>query len=809
MKNLLCIYILAGIIGFCSIANAQNKIRGPRVIAAPKTANQTYAIIIGVSEYANVRNLKFAHTDALDFKNYLTDYASVPADHIYLRLDKDASNENIQRAITEVKKVLKPNDLVYFYFAGHGDYSEANGGALLLLNDAPDKIDGSKATGFMKLSDVRKVFDDFTRKTNSKVVFIADACRSGGLGSNDAREIATAQQLNDDWNSIVKILSCQPSQVSFEADDLGHGIFSHYLVKGLMGPADLDNNDIISLGELKTYLESKVGKRTGKEQIPVALGDDGFTVGKINRAKKIRTEIDYADFTTETNSLAVAKFLTKLRSEGDTTIRQFYELFQQALYRKELIKPENKSALFYFNKIPSDQKYREGRDALKYNLKDALQEKANSYFLQDDQRNLHLGGGKRSSADTLPTVDDAINELHAAQTLVGKEDKSYNDLEAMVLNLETRKTIENLGSIPGYLTADKKKIVAECILKIQKSAQLNTQLYENYRLLARLDQLIGNNDSSVEENYLKSIKIAPYIASSYNDLAVFYNQTKQNDEAIKYLKKSLEIDSAFAEAHYNLALAYKTVKKYSEAIQSYRAAFSADSNFAIAPMGIGSVFMELNQNDSAAAYYEKAIKIDPENVFVLYNTGMNYYALANSTETSNLYWLVIKHLEKAIKFNGPNLAHTSNVLRASYEQLSAKSLVEQNFEEATANRLMSYYYFSQVLKMDSSLLPAELQKRSYQTAVNKSVKKIKKYAGKGKHPDFALMLAKYYALNDDNENVIIWINQTLKSRYFDEQDSKEKTFFRFQDIDSAVEFDKIRKTKPYQSLMKKHFPNEL
>jgi len=64
--------------------------------------------------------------------------------------------------------------------------------------------------------------------------------------------------------------------VSIELSALGHGLFTYYLVQGLRGAADANNDGIVSLQELYAYLEREVGQRSravGGNQHPMMKGE--------------------------------------------------------------------------------------------------------------------------------------------------------------------------------------------------------------------------------------------------------------------------------------------------------------------------------------------------------------------------------------------------------------------------------------------------------------------------------------------------------------------------------------------------------
>jgi uncharacterized caspase-like protein len=61
-----------------------------------------------------------------------------------------------------------------------------------------------------------------------------------------------------------------------EVPELGHGLFTHFLVQGLRGAADLDRDGIVSLQEVYQYLEQQVSQKSramGGNQHPVMKGE--------------------------------------------------------------------------------------------------------------------------------------------------------------------------------------------------------------------------------------------------------------------------------------------------------------------------------------------------------------------------------------------------------------------------------------------------------------------------------------------------------------------------------------------------------
>jgi uncharacterized caspase-like protein len=72
------------------------------------------------------------------------------------------------------------------------------------------------------------------------------------------------------------ITASRPTEVSIELTELGHGIFTYYLVQGLQGAADGNRHGIVSLQELYEYLEQQVAQKSravGSNQHPVMKGE--------------------------------------------------------------------------------------------------------------------------------------------------------------------------------------------------------------------------------------------------------------------------------------------------------------------------------------------------------------------------------------------------------------------------------------------------------------------------------------------------------------------------------------------------------
>jgi len=124
----------------------------------------------------------------------------------------------------------------------------------------------------------------FGRVEAERMVVFLDACYSGAAGGRTFASKRTRAARVDEvfLDRLTRskgraiLTASRGSEVSLEVPELGHGLFTHYLVQGLRGAADLDRDGIVSLQELYQYLEQQVSQKSrsiGGNQHPVMKGE--------------------------------------------------------------------------------------------------------------------------------------------------------------------------------------------------------------------------------------------------------------------------------------------------------------------------------------------------------------------------------------------------------------------------------------------------------------------------------------------------------------------------------------------------------
>ena len=108
-----------------------------------------------------------------------------------------------------------------------------------------------------------------------------DACYSGQARTGEAlfasaRPVALKVERQLFPDSFTVISASQADQISSSSPELKHGIFSYYLMRGMEGDADANQDGRITVGEMHGYLTEQVTRQAGmmnRQQVPQLVGD--------------------------------------------------------------------------------------------------------------------------------------------------------------------------------------------------------------------------------------------------------------------------------------------------------------------------------------------------------------------------------------------------------------------------------------------------------------------------------------------------------------------------------------------------------
>ncbi len=305
------------------------------------SVRHAYALVIGIGDYQceNIRDLEYTRADAKAFRDLLVDpdYVGLPAENVMMLLDDEATLRGIKKAISGWLFTRAGEDsTVLIFFAGHGGNeadktgTEADGTAKYLLPwdaESDDLFSTALANTLFK-SLLRTI------RARRMVVFL-DACFAAGVTQTDARDVNTVVDPYRDLlqgEGRIVIASAKPNQQSYEAETLQHGVFSYHLLEALRGKADVNDDGLVSVMDVFTYLQKAVPdtarRLNNAVQEPVWLGDNsGRIVLAANRKRLTQRQRERDEQARQRDQLLREKkrSLYALNEEGELPTRALTE----------------------------------------------------------------------------------------------------------------------------------------------------------------------------------------------------------------------------------------------------------------------------------------------------------------------------------------------------------------------------------------------------------------------------------------------------------------------------------------------------
>lgn len=242
-----------------------------------KKSNDSVAIIIGIEKYKRVTKAEFSNSDAQLFYDYSIRALGVKPENIKLLIDEAADDVDILSAFKNwlPLKVKKNTTDVYVFYSGHGLPSD-DGKSLFILPYGTEK-------NFIERTAInqQELITALQNAQPKSVTMFIDSCYSGQTRGGEtliasARPVSVKTSASTYPSNFTVISASAPDQLSSSSPDLKHGIFSFYLMKGMEGDADLNNDGKITIGEMQEYLIDHVGRQAmalNRVQNPQLYGD--------------------------------------------------------------------------------------------------------------------------------------------------------------------------------------------------------------------------------------------------------------------------------------------------------------------------------------------------------------------------------------------------------------------------------------------------------------------------------------------------------------------------------------------------------
>lgn len=231
-----------------------------------------WLLLVGVNEYQDegLPSLRYPAVDCQGLGEALAKATQgFPNKEVIIHHDFAAQPptlEIIRASLQRIVSQTQSQDSIVLYFSGHGMLEPKNQQAVLCLADTHK--DDLLSTG-LGLQELMQILG--TSSANQQLLCL-DTCHSGdmrllGRNSGSARDgnisetlVNPAPQMMDvlrqraaQSKGFCALLSCDQGQQSWEFPELGHGVFTYYLMRGLLGEA-ADSHGVIEADGLYKYV---------------------------------------------------------------------------------------------------------------------------------------------------------------------------------------------------------------------------------------------------------------------------------------------------------------------------------------------------------------------------------------------------------------------------------------------------------------------------------------------------------------------------------------------------------------------------
>jgi tetratricopeptide (TPR) repeat protein len=607
---------------------------------APDGRGKLWAVVIGVSNYKNLRNeeqLRFAHRDAEELANFLRSPqgGGFPSTQIKVLLNEEATIASVRTALgTWLPRSAEPNDVVYIFFAGHGVVEQNSEGYLLAHDSDPQNL---YATA-LPITELDRIVGE--RLRSRVAVVIADACHSGkiGLTSRGTEEQVMVNRYLDEVGKsgagAFRLLASRADERSYEDPRWGggHGVFTHFLLEGLKGKGDRDNDGVVRAGELLDYLSQVVPEQTNALQHPRAAGNIDTRL-PLAVAARGTGSISSTVPTSQTVSLEVRG------APGN-------EVYVNSAYRGR-IRPDG--VLILDGLSSGNQEISvdfSGTETMKQTV---------SLTAAKTVLDLSTALPVRTTGKTSPLVPQIKEAMEKGKILgQGGAWTLYQQLISQTPNEPQRLSIE--VAITGALDEIGQQSVNNYVhtsatpLKVEQLRQAS-EAYANLKTIKRGDVQVEAKSLFSQARVLlaegktkeaialleKSMAIDPKTACPYNALGVAYEKTNDIEKAINFYKRAVQLAPGWSLPHHRLGLQYYARGKAREAQREFKAALDLDPAFLQTRWWMAHAYCEQGRYAEAENEIKELLRLAPDYGPAYAELGLIYQASRQYEKATEVY----------------------------------------------------------------------------------------------------------------------------------------------------------------------------
>ena len=218
---------------------------------------KSWAIVIGIDDYAKWPKLEYAGRDAQSIADTLTGQFGFPSSQVIVLKNQQATRNNILAAFHDrlADDRTGKNDRVFVFFAGHGATRQLASGRDLGYIIPVDSDPNEFATDAIAMTDIQNIAESMRAK---HVMFVMDACYSGLGLTRGAASSSSFLRENARRSARQMLTAGGADQQVADSGPNGHSVFTWVLLQALAGKGDLNGDGLITGTELAAYVAPAV-----------------------------------------------------------------------------------------------------------------------------------------------------------------------------------------------------------------------------------------------------------------------------------------------------------------------------------------------------------------------------------------------------------------------------------------------------------------------------------------------------------------------------------------------------------------------
>jgi len=545
------------------VSAATKGIKAVRVFSPQFKYRRKVAICIGIDKYSEFKaegkhcsDLKSAVSDAQKMAVF---FRASNFDEVILLTDQKASKDNIIRAVERVKAQSHKNDLLVFYYSGHGSgIVVANSPRSYLIPF--DCLSGQAAKRGISVDLLKELA---ITMNNSHILFLLDCCYAGVLVADrsrkpDSMNVKEFQKFLKK-RCIYALVASGVTQTAIENARVG-GVFTNSILQSLKGKADTNRDGkVLVIKELTHIVAADVSQNSATPQTPcgakLALGDGDIVLSVVKHAIVKNISAQTKKIVSKNISEIKQAYKKVLELQNENKIRQAQLLMTDVYINYDEL-PAKQRDTKVFGKYLAElidlteltfkqiSKNDSSESALLYHYSQEFLKLNPEQFKKADTY-LKMGAyciyrGEYKKAEQLTKEALTMFSKAGARRSV-KQKKIINSLSFLgLISIKLYRYDAALQYLKQAIDLAAKQQDSKDSLDMAKLCNIMGQLYTETGKFQTSQKWLERSLNEYRKNFKED---SLGVATVYNDLGVCALKNKNYRQALSYLNSSISIDS--------------------------------------------------------------------------------------------------------------------------------------------------------------------------------------------------------------------------------------------------------------------------